>query len=63
MLAQILVLQVGFFSNQFPKAEIIAIEPDSENYEILIKNTEYNKNIQCLKGGTMVVRHKSFYCK
>ncbi len=40
-----------FFSNQFPKAEIIAIEPDSENYEILIKNTEYNKNIQCLKGG------------
>ena len=34
-----------FFSNQFPKAEIIAIEPDSENYEILIKNTE-NKSKQ-----------------
>ena len=40
-----------FFSNQFPDAKIIAIEPDSENYEILIKNTQNNKNIQCLKGG------------
>ena len=40
-----------FFSNQFPEAKIIAIEPDSENYEILIKNTQNNKNIQCLKGG------------
>jgi len=40
-----------FFSNQFPEAKIIAIEPDSENYEILIKNTQNNKNIQCLKEG------------
>ncbi len=39
-----------YFSNKFPDARIIAIEPEKNNYEILIKNIESYKNITPILG-------------
>ena len=36
------------FANKFPESKIIAVEPEKSNYEYLLKNTEYYKNITCL---------------
>ncbi len=38
-----------YFSIRFPKAEIIAIEPEKNNFELLKKNTESYKNIHCVR--------------
>lgn len=37
------------FANRFPEATILAIEPDSSNYECLQKNTAHYPHIQTLK--------------
>lgn len=39
-----------YFANQFPNARILAIEPEKENFEILVKNTELYPNIQPVLG-------------
>jgi FkbM family methyltransferase len=39
-----------YFANQFPNARILAIEPEKENFEILVKNTEAYPNIQPVLG-------------
>lgn len=39
------------YSVKYPDAKIIAIEPESENYKMLLKNTEDIENVICLKGG------------
>jgi FkbM family methyltransferase len=40
-----------YFKNLFPDASIIAIEPETSNYEALRKNTEKYNNINCIKAG------------
>lgn len=40
-----------YFKNLFPEANIIAIEPETSNYEMLRKNTEKYNNINCIKAG------------
>jgi FkbM family methyltransferase len=40
-----------YFKNRFPKAKIIAIEPERSNFEILKKNTERYSNIYCINCG------------
>lgn len=44
-------LSTIYFKNRFPNAKIIAIEPDSGNYEMLLKNTEAYPDIRCIKAG------------
>ena len=39
------------FNYLFPNSKIISVEPDKENYEILKKNTNDNKNIITLNNG------------
>lgn len=56
--AEITILDAGanigfaavFFANKFPKATIISIEPDGENFEKLVKNTEKYPQIKPIKG-------------
>jgi FkbM family methyltransferase len=38
-----------FFANRYPKATVIAIEPEKTNFEVLKKNTGHYKNIHGLK--------------
>jgi FkbM family methyltransferase len=38
-----------YFSIRFPKAEIIAIEPEPENYKLLEQNIDIYKNIQAIQ--------------
>ncbi len=38
-----------YFSIHFPKAEILAIEPEKNNFSLLQKNTKAYKNIQCIQ--------------
>lgn len=38
------------FTNMFPKAEILAVEPNDENYELLCKNTKAYSSVQCHHG-------------
>ena len=40
-----------YYKNQFPNAKIICIEPESANYELLLKNTEQYKDIICYQAG------------
>lgn len=46
---------VGFasvwFANKFPKSKIYAIEPEVENYKILISNTRKYSNVKLIKAG------------
>ncbi|MFR9165132.1 MAG: FkbM family methyltransferase [Dysgonomonas sp.] len=39
------------FKRKYPKARIIAIEPEANNYELLLKNTEGYDDIFCLNVG------------
>lgn len=39
-----------FFAREYPKAKIFAIEPDEQNFDLLLKNTTSYPNIRCLKG-------------
>lgn len=38
-----------YFANKYPSAKIIAVEPETENFNLLEKNTESYKNIECIK--------------
>jgi FkbM family methyltransferase len=38
-----------YFANKYKNARIIAIEPESKNYELLKQNTEYYMNITVIK--------------
>lgn len=40
-----------YFARRFPDAEIVAVEPDSNNFEILLSNCHKNPRINCLEGG------------
>jgi FkbM family methyltransferase len=40
-----------YFSLRFPKAQILAIEPEKSNFELLKKNSESYENIHCLQAG------------
>lgn len=40
-----------FFANKYPKAQIISIEPEKENFELLRKNTKRYPNISLLYAG------------
>jgi FkbM family methyltransferase len=40
-----------YFHSKFPGATIIALEPESENFKMLTRNTAPLKNISCLKAG------------
>lgn len=39
-----------FFTHQYPEAVVVAIEPESENFRLLIKNTAPYKNIRPIQG-------------
>lgn len=39
------------YANWWPQAKIISIEPDTENFELTLKNTKPYKNITVIKGG------------
>lgn len=38
-----------FFANKYPKAEVLAVEPDSSNFELVEKNTQAFSNIKTIK--------------
>ena len=40
-----------YFANKYPSAKIIAVEPESTNFEMLLRNTEDYSNITCLQKG------------
>lgn len=40
-----------YFKSRYSQAAIICIEPEKENFEMLLKNTEPYKNITCLNAG------------
>lgn len=42
-------LSAVYFANKYPKARIVAIEPESKNFEYLKKNTKNYPNIICLQ--------------
>lgn len=44
-------LSTVFYANRFPAAKIIAIEPESANFELLKKNTEHYPNIHLYQAG------------
>lgn len=37
-----------YYREEFPKAKIYSFEPVKKSYEILVKNTQHDKNIHCL---------------
>ena len=39
-----------YFANRFPVAQIIALEPDEENYTIALENVKNYPNIQLIQG-------------
>lgn len=39
------------FSNKYPNSKIIAIEPEEENFKMMIRNTQKYPNIICLNKG------------
>jgi FkbM family methyltransferase len=42
-------LSTVYFANKYPKAKIIAIEPEENNYKFLVKNTENYDNVIRIK--------------
>jgi len=40
-----------FFANRYPQAQILAIEPDAENFRLLQHNTRAYPNIRCMQCG------------
>jgi FkbM family methyltransferase len=40
-----------YFSIRFPKAEILAIEPEKDNFSLLKRNSEPYRNIDCIQAG------------
>ena len=44
-------LAAVYFITRYPQAAIICIEPEKQNFEMLLKNTESYKNITCFNAG------------
>jgi FkbM family methyltransferase len=42
-------LSTAFFAMRYPKARIIAIEPDEENFELLLQNTASYSNVHAVR--------------
>ncbi len=40
-----------YYSSRYPNAQIIAVEPESLNFDSLIQNTELHPNIKCINAG------------
>lgn len=40
-----------FFKNRYPAATVVAIEPESSNYELLKKNVSPYANVHCIQSG------------
>lgn len=40
-----------YFSLNYPKSEIVALEPETSNFEVLSKNSSNKKNIKIIKAG------------
>jgi FkbM family methyltransferase len=40
-----------FFAERFPKAKVLAIEPEEHNFSLLVRNTEDTKNIYPINAG------------
>lgn len=40
-----------YFHKKYPAATIIAIEPETQNFNVLVKNTKNISNIKCMKRG------------
>lgn len=40
-----------YFANRFPAAAIIAIEPDTDNFHLLLRNTAAYPKVRCLRAG------------
>lgn len=40
-----------YFKNRYPGAKIISVEPESSNFDLLVKNTEKYDDIHCVKAG------------
>jgi FkbM family methyltransferase len=51
-------LSAIYFSNLFPDAKILCVEPSEENYALLLKNTAKYPNITALKGAIWA-RHET----
>ena len=44
-----------WFLSKYPEAHVLAIEPDSSNFEMLVRNTKpYGSRVTCLKAGLWV---------
>lgn len=41
-------LSTTYLARKYPNARIIAIEPDEDNYELLVRNTAWNENISTI---------------
>jgi FkbM family methyltransferase len=44
-------LSALYFADRFPKAMIIALEPDKDNFEIALQNTKNNNRIKMMRKG------------
>lgn len=40
-----------YYSNKYPQAKVIAIEPEKSNYDMMVSNTRNYSNIKCLHKG------------
>lgn len=44
-------LTAAYFATKFPSAQIVTVEPDSNNFDLLVKNTQQYKNIKPVNAG------------
>lgn len=44
-------LSVFWFATRFPNAKIVVVEPDPENYKLLLRNTKAFQNLNTLQAG------------
>lgn len=44
-------LATVYYKNKYPNAKIIAVEPESTNFQMLVKNTEKYSDVHCLQSG------------
>ena len=51
-------LAAVFFSEKFPNAQIVSIEPNKENFELLKKNTVNYKNVHCIHAALWYQKEK-----
>jgi FkbM family methyltransferase len=47
-----------YFKNRFPQAKVLALEPETENFKLLKKNTQFYSDIDCFN---LAIWNKSTY--